>query len=87
MLLLALTGGDSLGRHYIAMFEATQNVTLKPTETWREALLDTRVMDLFFTVSIPSMLDLCFSSQSSTSFSKLYFILIYFEVFDAEFEP
>uniref|UniRef100_A0A3P8QAJ3 Exportin-4 n=1 Tax=Astatotilapia calliptera TaxID=8154 RepID=A0A3P8QAJ3_ASTCA len=50
MLLLALTGGDSLGRHYIAMFEATQNVTLKPTETWREALLDTRVMDLFFTV-------------------------------------
>uniref|UniRef100_A0A669BPF5 Exportin-4 n=1 Tax=Oreochromis niloticus TaxID=8128 RepID=A0A669BPF5_ORENI len=50
MLLLALTGGDSLGRHYIAMFEATQNVTLKPTESWREALLDTRVMDLFFTV-------------------------------------
>ncbi|KAM7380116.1 hypothetical protein PAMP_003431 [Pampus punctatissimus] len=50
MLLLALTGGGSLGRHYIAMFEATQNVTLKPTETWREALLDTRVMDLFFTV-------------------------------------
>uniref|UniRef100_A0A8C3G3I2 Exportin-4 n=1 Tax=Cyclopterus lumpus TaxID=8103 RepID=A0A8C3G3I2_CYCLU len=25
-------------------------VTLKPTESWREALLDTRVMDLFFTV-------------------------------------
>eukprot|EP00064_Thunnus_orientalis_P004786 superscaffoldBa00000447_g4798 len=49
MLLLALTGGGSLGRHYIAMFEATQNVTLKPTESWREALLDTRVMDLFFT--------------------------------------
>ncbi|AWP13536.1 Exportin-4 [Scophthalmus maximus] len=45
----ALTGG-SLGRHYIAMFEATQNVTLKPSESWREALLDTRVMDLFFTV-------------------------------------
>ncbi|XP_077436841.1 exportin-4 isoform X2 [Vanacampus margaritifer] len=40
----------NLGRHYIAMFEAVQNVTLKPTETWREALLDTRVMDLFFTV-------------------------------------
>ncbi|XP_026232169.1 exportin-4 [Anabas testudineus] len=40
----------NLGRHYIAMFEATQNVTLKPTESWREALLDTRVMDLFFTV-------------------------------------
>lgn len=40
----------NLGRHYIAMFEATQNVMLKPTETWREALLDTRVMDLFFTV-------------------------------------
>ncbi|XP_057709108.1 exportin-4 [Corythoichthys intestinalis] len=40
----------NLGRHYIAMFEAAQNVMLKPTETWREALLDTRVMDLFFTV-------------------------------------
>uniref|UniRef100_A0AAY4DSA5 Exportin-4 n=1 Tax=Denticeps clupeoides TaxID=299321 RepID=A0AAY4DSA5_9TELE len=40
----------SLGRHYIAMFEATQNVMLKPPESWREALLDTRVMDLFFTV-------------------------------------
>ncbi|TNN25261.1 Exportin-4 [Liparis tanakae] len=48
---LALTAGGSLGRHYIAMFEATQSVTLKPTESWREALLDTRVMDLFFTVS------------------------------------
>ncbi|KAG7467247.1 hypothetical protein MATL_G00151340 [Megalops atlanticus] len=32
------------------MFESTHNVTLKPTESWREALLDTRVMDLFFTV-------------------------------------
>lgn len=51
MLLLALTISGSLGRHYIAMFEATQNVMLKPTESWREALLDTRVMDLFFTVS------------------------------------
>lgn len=40
----------NLGRHYIAMFEATQNVTLKPTEAWRDALLDTRVLDLFFTV-------------------------------------
>ncbi|KAM6970209.1 LOW QUALITY PROTEIN: exportin-4 [Aplochiton taeniatus] len=40
----------NLGRHYIAMFESTQNVMLKPTESWREALLDTRVMDLFFTV-------------------------------------
>ncbi|XP_041739254.1 exportin-4 isoform X4 [Coregonus clupeaformis] len=40
----------NLGRHYIAIFESTQNVMLKPTETWREALLDTRVMDLFFTV-------------------------------------
>uniref|UniRef100_A0A8C4ETV5 Exportin-4 n=1 Tax=Dicentrarchus labrax TaxID=13489 RepID=A0A8C4ETV5_DICLA len=28
----------------------SENVTLKPTESWREALLDTRVMDLFFTV-------------------------------------
>ena len=55
MLLLALTDSGSLGRHYIAMFEATQNVTLKPTETWREALLHTRVMDLFFTVSTPSI--------------------------------
>lgn len=51
MLLLALTVSGSLGRHYIAMFEATQNVMLKPAESWREALLDTRVMDLFFTVS------------------------------------
>uniref|UniRef100_A0A8C5ED76 Exportin-4 n=1 Tax=Gouania willdenowi TaxID=441366 RepID=A0A8C5ED76_GOUWI len=41
---------ESLGRHYIAMFESTLNVTLKPTETWREALLDTRIIDLFFTV-------------------------------------
>ena len=40
----------ALGRHYMAMLESTQNVTLKPTESWREALLDTRVMDLFFTV-------------------------------------
>ncbi|XP_026074158.1 exportin-4 [Carassius auratus] len=40
----------NLGRHYIAMFEATQNVMLKPTESWRETLLDHRVMDLFFTV-------------------------------------
>ncbi|XP_017560092.1 exportin-4 [Pygocentrus nattereri] len=40
----------NLGRHYIAVFEATQNVMLKPTESWREALLDNRVMDLFFTV-------------------------------------
>lgn len=51
MLLLALTVGGSLGRHYITMFEATQNVMLKPTESWREALLDTRIMDLFLTVS------------------------------------
>lgn len=51
MPLLALTVSGSLGRHYIAMFEATQNVMLKPAESWREALLDTRVMDLFFTVS------------------------------------
>ncbi|KAJ8409910.1 hypothetical protein AAFF_G00209510 [Aldrovandia affinis] len=48
LVLLTLTGG-SLGRHYIAMFESTHNVALKPTESWREALLDTRVMDLFFT--------------------------------------
>lgn len=50
VMLLTLTK-TSLGRHYIAMFEATQNVMLKPTESWREALLDHRVMDLFFTVS------------------------------------
>ncbi|XP_044524907.1 exportin-4 [Gracilinanus agilis] len=37
-------------RHYIAMFESSQNVMLKPTESWRETLLDSRVMDLFFTV-------------------------------------
>uniref|UniRef100_A0A8C2NUP6 Exportin-4 n=1 Tax=Capra hircus TaxID=9925 RepID=A0A8C2NUP6_CAPHI len=36
--------------HYIAMFESSQNVLLKPTESWREALLDSRVMELFFTV-------------------------------------
>ncbi|MFT7818260.1 exportin-4 isoform X1 [Arapaima gigas] len=48
-LLLALIP-VALGRHYIAMFESSQNVTLKPTESWRETLLDTRVMDLFFTV-------------------------------------
>lgn len=40
-----------LGRHYIAMFESSQNVMLKPTESWRETLLDSRVMELFFTVS------------------------------------
>ncbi|MBN3275091.1 XPO4 protein, partial [Polyodon spathula] len=39
-----------LGRHYIAMFESSQNVMLKPTESWRETLLDSRVMELFFTV-------------------------------------
>lgn len=33
------------------MFESSQNVLLKPTESWREALLDSRVMELFFTVS------------------------------------
>uniref|UniRef100_A0A8C5WN15 Exportin-4 n=1 Tax=Laticauda laticaudata TaxID=8630 RepID=A0A8C5WN15_LATLA len=37
-------------RHYIAMFESSQNVMLKPTESWRETLLDSRVMELFFTV-------------------------------------
>ncbi|XP_064413937.1 exportin-4 [Latimeria chalumnae] len=40
----------NLGRHYIAMFESSQNVVLKPTESWRETLLDSRVMELFFTV-------------------------------------
>ncbi|RXM29621.1 Exportin-4 [Acipenser ruthenus] len=39
-----------LGRHYIAMFESSQNVMLKPTESWRETFLDSRVMELFFTV-------------------------------------
>ncbi|XP_048653674.1 exportin-4-like, partial [Marmota marmota marmota] len=32
------------------MFESSQNVLLKPTESWRETLLDSRVMELFFTV-------------------------------------
>uniref|UniRef100_A0A8C9LDL2 Exportin-4 n=1 Tax=Pavo cristatus TaxID=9049 RepID=A0A8C9LDL2_PAVCR len=32
------------------MFESSQNVMLKPTESWRETLLDSRVMELFFTV-------------------------------------
>ncbi|XP_031408071.1 exportin-4-like [Meleagris gallopavo] len=40
----------NLGRHYIAMFESSQNVMLKPTESWRDTLLDSRVMELFFTV-------------------------------------
>ncbi|KAK1169631.1 exportin-4 [Acipenser oxyrinchus oxyrinchus] len=40
----------NLGRHYIAMFESSQNVMLKPTESWRETFLDSRVMELFFTV-------------------------------------
>ncbi|MGH0136910.1 UNVERIFIED_CONTAM: hypothetical protein FKN15_036752 [Acipenser sinensis] len=39
-----------LGRHYIAMFESSQNVMLKPTESWRDTFLDSRVMELFFTV-------------------------------------
>uniref|UniRef100_A0A3B3TI72 Exportin-4 n=1 Tax=Poecilia latipinna TaxID=48699 RepID=A0A3B3TI72_9TELE len=38
-------------QRYLALAnQATQNVTLKPTESWREALLDTRVMDLFFSI-------------------------------------
>uniref|UniRef100_A0A667ZKJ6 Exportin-4 n=1 Tax=Myripristis murdjan TaxID=586833 RepID=A0A667ZKJ6_9TELE len=36
--------------HILSFSKSAQNVTLKPTESWREALLDTRVMDLFFTV-------------------------------------
>uniref|UniRef100_G1Q2X2 Exportin-4 n=1 Tax=Myotis lucifugus TaxID=59463 RepID=G1Q2X2_MYOLU len=40
----------NLGRHYIAMFESSQNVLLRPTEFWRKALLDSRVLELFFTV-------------------------------------
>uniref|UniRef100_A0A8C7X7X1 Exportin-4 n=1 Tax=Oryzias sinensis TaxID=183150 RepID=A0A8C7X7X1_9TELE len=36
--------------NHILFFYRRVNVTLKPTESWREALLDTRVMDLFFTV-------------------------------------
>ncbi|KAL0622513.1 Exportin-4 [Plecturocebus cupreus] len=39
----------NLGRHYIAVFESLQNVLLKPTESWQETLLDSRVMELFFT--------------------------------------
>uniref|UniRef100_A0A674PNH5 Exportin-4 n=1 Tax=Takifugu rubripes TaxID=31033 RepID=A0A674PNH5_TAKRU len=42
---------SSVFQRYLALANhATQNVMLKPTETWREALLDTRIMDLFFTV-------------------------------------
>ncbi|VTJ90359.1 Hypothetical predicted protein [Marmota monax] len=41
---------QEFSRHYIAMFESSQNVLLKPTESWRETLLDSRVMELFFTV-------------------------------------
>lgn len=36
------------------MFESSQNVLLKPTESWRATLLDGRVMELFFTVSLTS---------------------------------
>lgn len=36
------------------MFESSQNVLLKPTESWRATLLDGRVMELFFTVSLAS---------------------------------
>lgn len=55
-----------LGRHYIAMFESSQNVMLKPTESWRETLLDSRVMELFFTVS--SIVLFCqFSSNQATA--------------------
>lgn len=36
------------------MFESSQNVLLKPTESWRGTLLDGRVMKLFFTVSLAS---------------------------------
>ncbi|KAJ0005953.1 hypothetical protein NQD34_015847 [Periophthalmus magnuspinnatus] len=36
--------------HILSLRHATQNVTLKPSESWREALLDTRIMDLFFAV-------------------------------------
>ncbi|XP_029458385.1 exportin-4 isoform X6 [Rhinatrema bivittatum] len=45
----------NLGRHYIAMFESSQNVMLKPTESWRETLLDSRVMELFFTLDKDDM--------------------------------
>ncbi|KAG9349710.1 hypothetical protein JZ751_028158 [Albula glossodonta] len=42
---------SSVFQRYLALAnQSTHNVTLKPTESWREALLDTRVMDLFFTV-------------------------------------
>ncbi|XP_038870331.1 exportin-4 [Salvelinus namaycush] len=61
----------NLGRHYIAMFESTQNVMLKPTETWREALLDTRVMDLFFTVHIKIREDSDMAQDSLQCLSQL----------------
>ncbi|TRY89754.1 hypothetical protein DNTS_000004 [Danionella cerebrum] len=52
------------------MFEATPNVMLKPTESWRESLLDHRVMDLFFTIGdreadlIVEARKLCMSSEA-----------------------
>uniref|UniRef100_A0A8C4X5E7 Exportin-4 n=1 Tax=Erpetoichthys calabaricus TaxID=27687 RepID=A0A8C4X5E7_ERPCA len=40
----------ALANQVLTMFESSQNVMLKPTESWRETLLDSRVMELFFTV-------------------------------------
>uniref|UniRef100_A0A8C9GTD3 Exportin-4 n=1 Tax=Piliocolobus tephrosceles TaxID=591936 RepID=A0A8C9GTD3_9PRIM len=40
----------ALANQVLTMFESSQNVLLKPTESWRETLLDSRVMELFFTV-------------------------------------
>ncbi|KAI4565458.1 hypothetical protein MJT46_019746 [Ovis ammon polii x Ovis aries] len=42
---------SSVFQRYLALANhSSQNVLLKPTESWREALLDSRVMELFFTV-------------------------------------
>uniref|UniRef100_UPI00358FA5D2 exportin-4 isoform X2 n=1 Tax=Myxine glutinosa TaxID=7769 RepID=UPI00358FA5D2 len=40
----------NVGRHYTALLESAQDVMLKPTDGWREMLLNPRVIDLFFKV-------------------------------------
>ncbi|XP_078736435.1 exportin-4 [Lampetra fluviatilis] len=42
----------NLGRHYMALLEASQNVMLKPTASWRDSLLNARVLELFFQVHV-----------------------------------
>ncbi|CAN0300704.1 unnamed protein product [Lampetra fluviatilis] len=50
--ILARRCDASLGRHYMALLEASQNVMLKPTASWRDSLLNARVLELFFQVHV-----------------------------------